>query len=96
MAEVLLKVPEDIRAQLESVMGRKLSSAEWERLFSKFLNEELRTKLETIKRVEGIVSRSRMTQAQADELADKASLALSKRYLSESGVKYSPKKKRGA
>jgi cysteinyl-tRNA synthetase len=92
MAKLLLRVPDDVRAQVELALGRKLSSAEWQTLFLRFLNEELKEKLVKIKHLESIVARSKKTQKQADELADKVNCALSKRYLSESGVKYQEKK----
>jgi len=96
MAELLLRVPDDVRVQVESALGRKLSPAEWQTLFSRFLKEELKEKLVRIKHVESIVARSRMTQKQAEGLAREVNCSLSKRFLSESGVKYQEKKKRGA
>jgi hypothetical protein len=92
MAEMILQVPDELKAEVESVLGRKLSYAEWQTLCSRFLNVQLKKNLETIKQVDSIIAKSKMTQKQADELADKVNCALSKRYLSESGVKYQEKK----
>lgn len=92
MAEMILQVPDELKAEVESVLGRKLSYAEWQTLCSRFLKVQLKKNLETIKHVDSIVSKSKMTQKQADELADRVNCALSKRYLSESGVKYQEKR----
>ena len=71
MAEVVVKIPEELK-EFESI-----SPINWQLLFSRFLKREL----ERIKEVEAIVSKSKMTQEQAEELADEVSLAVSKRFL---------------
>lgn len=86
MAEVLLKVPEDVRQEVETVLGRKVSYATWQLLFSRFLNKELIEKLEKIKRVESIVSKSKMTEEQAERLANEVSLSIAKRFLASAGI----------
>lgn len=80
MSELLLRVPYDVRREFETVFGREVTDATWQLLFSRFLNEELREKLDRIKRIESIVSRSKLTEEQAEELADEVNEALSKRY----------------
>lgn len=86
MAEVLLRVPDDVRREFEALLGRGISESMWQLLFSRFLKEELREKLSRIKRIESIVSKSKLTEKQAKELADEASLSLSKRFLKSAGV----------
>ena len=93
MAELLLRVPDEVRKEFETVLGREIPEKMWQLLFSRFLNEELREKLSEIKRIESIVSKSKLTEKQAKELADEVSLAVSKRFLDSAGVKYSEDKK---
>ena len=72
MAEVLVKIPEDIGIELG-----KIPKEDWQLLFSRFLRREL----EEIREVEAIVSKSKLTEEQAKELADEVSLAIAKRLL---------------
>lgn len=93
MAEVLLRVPDDVRREFVAVLGREIPENMWQLLFSRFLKEELKEKLARIKRIESIVSKSKLTDEQAELLSNEASLSLSKRFLKSAGVK-SPKPKR--
>jgi len=86
MGELLLRVPYDVRREFETVFGRNVTDATWQLLFSRFLNEELREKLNRIKRIESIVSKSKLTEEQAKKLADEVSLSIAKRFLSSAGV----------
>ena len=72
MAEIVVKVPEDIGIEL----GR-VSEENWQLLFSRFLRREL----EEIRALEAILSKSKLTEEQAKELADEVSLAIAKRLL---------------
>ena len=93
MAELLLRVPDEVRREFETVLGREIPEKMWQLLFSRFLNEELREKISEIKRIESIVSKSKLTEKQAKELADEVSLSISKRFLDSARVKYSEDKK---
>ena len=93
MAELLLRVPDEVRKEFETVLGRKIPEKMWQLLFSRFLNEELKEKLSKIKKIESIVSKSKLTEKQAKELADEVSLSVSKRFLDSARVKYSGDKK---
>ena len=70
MAEIVVKVPEDIGIEL----GR-VSEENWQLLFSRFLRRELGE----IRELEAIVTKSKLTEEQAKELADEVSLAIAKR-----------------
>ena len=70
MGELVVKVPEDIGIELG-----KISTEDWQLLFSRFLRREL----EEIREIESIVSKSKLTEAKANELADEVSLAIAKR-----------------
>ena len=72
MGELVVKIPEDIEIELG-----KVSKEDWQLLFSRFL----RRKLEEIREIESIVSKSKLTEEQAKELADEVSLAIAKRLL---------------
>ena len=72
MGEIVVKVPEDIGIEL----GR-VSEEIWQLLFSRFLRREL----EEIREIELIVSKSKLTEEQAKELADEVSLSIAKRLL---------------
>lgn len=89
MTELLLRVPDDVRGEFETVFRRKVTDASWQLLFSRFLNEELREKLDRIKRIESIVSKSKATPEQVNELSDEVSLSIAKRFLSSAGIEYS-------
>jgi len=86
MDKLLLEVPYDVRREFEAVFGEEMPDRMWQLLFSRFLNEELRGKLHEIRRIESIVSRSKLTQEQADELADELSSSIAKRFLESAGV----------
>ena len=88
MAELLLRVPNEVRREFEAMLGREIPEKMWQLLFSRFLNEELREKLLEIKKIESIVSKSKLTEKQAKELADEVSLSISKRFLDSARVKY--------
>ena len=81
MPELKLEVPDDVRMEFEALFGKKMPESMWQLLFSRFLNEELRKKLSEIKKIESIVSRSKLTEKQAKELADEVSMSLSKRFM---------------
>ena len=70
--ELKVVIPEDIGIELG-----KISNEDWQLLFSRFLRREL----EEIREVESIVSKSKLTEEQAKELADEVSLAIAKRLL---------------
>ena len=72
MAEIVVKVPEDIGIEL----GR-VSEENWQLLFSRFLRRELGE----IRELEAILSKSKLTEEQAKDLADEVSLAIAKRLL---------------
>ncbi|MFV9676690.1 MAG: hypothetical protein ACNYVW_03465 [Methanosarcinales archaeon] len=74
MAEIVVKVPEDIGIEL----GR-VSEENWQLLFSRFLRRELGE----IRELEAIVSKSKLTEEQAKALADEVSLAIAKRLLKQ-------------
>lgn len=70
MSEVVVKVPKELKL-LESA-----SSIKWQIAVEKRFNEEL----EEIARIRRIVSKSMMTQEQADKLALEVNKSLAKRY----------------
>jgi len=70
MAEIVVKIPGELK-ELESASGIR-----WQLAVEKKIREEL----EEIARIERIVSKSKMTQEQADSLADEVNESLSKRY----------------
>ena len=88
MSELRLKVPSDVKLEFERSLGSRVSYEMWQLLFSRFLREQLKVKLDRIKRLESIVSKSKLTERQAKKLADEASLSVARRFLSSAGVKY--------
>ena len=72
MGELKVVIPEDIGIELG-----KISKEDWQLLFSRFLRREL----EEIREIESIVSKSKLTEEQAKELADEVSLSIAKRLL---------------
>ena len=72
MEEVVLKlgVPKDLSMELGMIRPES-----WQLLFSRFLKREL----EEIKEIDLIVSKSKATQKQVNELADEVSLSIAKR-----------------
>ena len=89
MAELLLRVPDDVKREFETVLGRKIPEKMWQLLFSRFLNDELKKKLFEIKKIESIISKSKLTEKQAKKLADEVSLSMAKRFLDSAGIAYS-------
>ena len=89
MAELILRVPDDVRREFETVSGTEVSESALQLLFSRFLQEELREKLQKIKRIESIASRSKLTESQAKELADKSSISVAKRFLDSASARCS-------
>jgi len=71
MVEVCIAVSEDLKDEFKGLSNIELSI-----LFAKFIRERL-SRAEQFKR---IVSKSKLSQEQADELADEISKSLSKRY----------------
>lgn len=75
MGSAVLTLPDDVKAEL-----KRFSWVNW----SELAREEL-LKQERLKKAWGeaekIVSRSRLTQEQADRLADEVSSSISKRYM---------------
>jgi hypothetical protein len=74
MASTVLTIPDEVRSEL-----KRFSWVNW----SELAREELLKQEKSIrdwKEFERIVSKSKLTQEQADKLADEASWALAKRY----------------
>ncbi len=71
MAQVTIDIPVELEEEL-----RPLPKAEWSLLISK----ALKGKLEKAARFRRMVSKSKMTQEQADRLADEIDRAMAKRY----------------
>ena len=74
MAELKVEIPEDISEEFS-----KISDVDWQLIFSRFL----RDKLDKIREIESIVSKSKATEGHVKELADEVSLAIAKRLLKE-------------
>ena len=70
MAELKIKIPEELE-ELSSA-----SKINWQLVVEKRLKEEL----EELARLKRIVDKSKLTQEQANKLADEVSLALAKRF----------------
>ncbi|MBI2045526.1 hypothetical protein HYT23_05710 [Candidatus Pacearchaeota archaeon] len=70
MEEVTIKLPDELK---ELAFAKKIN---WQLLLSKKVNVEL----EEIARIKRIVSKSKLTEEQADKLADEVNLSLAKRY----------------
>ena len=70
MAEIVVEIPEE----LEEL--RKVSKINWQLAIQKRLLEEF----DELVRIEKIVSKSKLTEEQAKELADEVNLSLAKRY----------------
>lgn len=64
MGELKVKIPEDIGMEFD-----KISEKDWQLLFSRFI----KSKLDEIREVESIVSKSKATEGQVKELADEVS-----------------------
>lgn len=72
MAELVVKLPEDVGAEFS-----KISERDWQLIFSRFLKREL----DKIREIDAIASKSKATEAQVGELADEVSSAIAKRFL---------------
>jgi len=70
MAEIVVEVPEE----LEEL--RKVSKINWQLAIQKRFLEEF----DELIRIEKIISKSKLTEEQAKELADEVNLSLAKRY----------------
>lgn len=70
MVELKISIPEELE-ELSSV-----SKVDWQLAIAKKLKKEF----EEISKVKSIVSKSELTQEQADELSNEVNLALVKRY----------------
>ncbi len=71
MAEVIVEVPEELKREVKGIPGIELSLV---------VSRLLKAKLERIVRLERIVSKSKLSEEKANELADEISLSLSRRY----------------
>jgi len=71
MAEICIKISEDLKDEFKDLSNIELSI-----LFTKFV----KAKLSRAEQFRKIVSKSKLTQEQADELSDEISKSLSKRY----------------
>ena len=87
MTEFVIRVPKELLKGFP-----EMSHERWERVFSRLINE----RLERIREVDRIVSKSKATQKQADELAREVNKAVWKRYerllRQEKGAKASKQK----
>jgi len=70
MVELTISIPEE----LEELTY--ISKADWQLAIARKLKKEF----EELVRVKSIVSKSKLTQEQADELSDEVNFALAKRY----------------
>jgi len=70
MVEITISIPEEIEELAY------ISKINWQLAILRKLKEEF----EELAEVKSIVSKSKLTQEQADELADEVNLALAKRY----------------
>lgn len=70
MTELVIKIPKELE-ELKSASGIR-----WQLAVEKRFREEL----EEIARIRRIVSKSKLTQEQADRLADEVNKSLAKRY----------------
>ncbi|MBS3077028.1 hypothetical protein J4233_02030 [Candidatus Pacearchaeota archaeon] len=70
MEEIRIHIPDELK---ELALMKRIN---WQLVVSKKINEEL----ERLACVERIVSKSKLTQEQADKLSDEVNLSLAKRY----------------
>ena len=70
MAEVTIRIPDELK---ELALMKKIN---WELAISRKLNEEL----EELARMKRIVSKSKLTEEQANKLSDEINFSLAKRY----------------
>ena len=78
MAEICIKIPEDLE------FLKNIPNIEWNIL----LNGLIKSKLDEVSRFKKIVSKSKLTEKDVEELSDKINESLSKRF-----IKYSRGKK---
>ena len=71
MIELKVKIPEELESELKQLPDIELSI---------FLTNLLRKKLSRAIEFKQIVSKSKLTEEQAEELADEISMSLAKRY----------------
>jgi hypothetical protein len=71
MAEVVVKIPEDLKSEVEQV-----SEIDWSLAVSRLVKEHF----ERLARLKRIVSKSELTEEKAVELSDKISESLARRY----------------
>lgn len=71
MTEVTIKIPAELEEELKPLPRR-----EW----SLLVNKALKEKLERAARFRRIISKSKMTQEQADKLAEEINRGMAKRY----------------
>ena len=71
MAEITITIPAELEEELKNI-----SKINWQLLIVRKLKEEL----EEAARIKSIVSKSKLTQQDADKLADEVNEALAKRY----------------
>jgi len=72
MMDVFVKVPKDVAMEFNTV-----SKEDWQLLFSRFI----KTKLDEIREIDAIVSKSKASEKQVKELSDKARSSTAKRFL---------------
>lgn len=70
MQEIIVKIPEELDEL------RHAASINWQLVIGRRLKEEF----EELSRIKRIVTKSKLTQEQAEKLADEVSLSLAKRY----------------
>ena len=70
MTELKVEIPEELK-ELESI-----SKIDWQLLIERKLKEEF----EEISKIKKIVSKSKLTEEQANKLADEVNLSLAKKY----------------
>lgn len=71
MAELMVNIPEELESEFKAIPKLELSI---------LINRVLKDKLLKVIRFKKIVSKSKLTEEQAEELADEVSLSLAKRY----------------
>lgn len=71
MAELVIKIPEDLKREVEQV-----SEIDWSLAASRLIKE----KFERLARLKRIVSKSELSEEKAVELSDKISESLARRY----------------
>lgn len=74
MVEITISIPEDISIEFD-----KISKEAWQLLFSRFV----KSKLDELRKIEAIISKSKATEKQISELAEEVGLEITKRLLKE-------------